>query len=118
MIVRHLSISVIYKIDFTPRKRNRILILSEHCDYTQTAIANIVGFSQKSVSRIINNRNQQALLLQDAKVNVVESVRLPRKMIQFFLETAKKIQDEFQFTEEFGIGLAQSHCNDSSLLSI
>ena len=42
--------------DITPRKRNRILALSEHCDYTQTAIANIVWVSQKSVSQIIKQQ--------------------------------------------------------------
>ena len=42
--------------DITPRKRSRILTLSEHCNY-QTAIANIVGVSQKSVSRIIKQQD-------------------------------------------------------------
>ena len=41
----------------SPRKRNHILTLSEHCNYTQTAIANIVGVSQKSVPRIIKQQD-------------------------------------------------------------
>ena len=43
--------------DITPRKRNCILTFSEHCNYTQTAIANIVGVSQKSVPRIIKHQD-------------------------------------------------------------
>ena len=42
--------------NITPRKRNPILTLSEHCDYTQKAIANIVEVSQKSVSQIIKQQ--------------------------------------------------------------
>ena len=34
--------------DITPRKRNRILTRSERCNYTQTANANIVLFSDES----------------------------------------------------------------------
>ena len=41
----------------SPKKRNRILTLSEHCNYTQTAIANIVGVSQKSVPCIIKQQD-------------------------------------------------------------
>ena len=44
--------------DITPRKRSRILTLLEHCDCTQTALARIVGVSQKSVSRIIMQQKE------------------------------------------------------------
>ena len=40
-------------VDITPKKRNWILTLLEHCDYNQAGIANIVEVSQKSVSQII-----------------------------------------------------------------
>ena len=42
--------------DITPSKRNHILNLSEHCEYTQTSIANIVKVNQKSVPRIIKQQ--------------------------------------------------------------
>ena len=73
--------------DITTRKRIRILSLSELCDYTQIAIANIVRVSQKSVSHIIK---QQALSPQDAKERGAESARLPQKVINS--EIAKRIQ--------------------------
>ena len=41
-------------IDITLRMRSRIAALLEHCNYTQTAFAKIVGISQKSVFRIVN----------------------------------------------------------------
>ena len=42
--------------DISHRKQNRILTLLELCNYTQTAIGNIFGVSQKSVSRIIKQQ--------------------------------------------------------------
>ena len=72
--------------DITTRKRICILSLSELCDYTQIAIANIVRVSQKSVSHIIK---QQPLLPQDAKERGAQSARLPQKVINS--EIAKKI---------------------------
>jgi len=38
--------------DIIPRKRSRIVTLSEHCNHVKTAIAKTVEVSQKSVSRI------------------------------------------------------------------
>ena len=42
--------------DITPRKWNCILTLSEHSNYPQTAIANIVEVSQKYVFQIIKQQ--------------------------------------------------------------
>ena len=56
IVVRRIRLLKFLMAAITPRKRNRIPTLSEHCSYTQTAIANIVGVSQKSVSRIIKQQ--------------------------------------------------------------
>ena len=57
IVVRHFGFLKIVMADITPRKRNRILTLSEHCNYTQTAIANIVGVCQKPLFRIIEQQD-------------------------------------------------------------
>ena len=70
IIVRHLGISVIYNSRYHSQERNRIFTLSEHCDYSQTDIANIVGVSQKSVSRII--KQQESTDSIDFLINFID----------------------------------------------
>ena len=89
-MVRHIGFLKFLLADITPRKRNRFLTLSKHCNYTQTAIANIVGVSQKSASRIIKQQDATGSVTPRRKGNWGRKCKTTPKDDLILLRNSKK----------------------------
>ena len=101
--------------DITPRKQNCILTLSEHCNYTQTVIANIVGVSQKSVSRIIKQQEETGSVTSRRKEKCSRKRKTTPKDDKILLRNSKKDPRKTSFVLQKNLASAGVRISSSTV---